>query len=233
MEQYMYNKMVYLGLKKRDMRGGAKTETKTKTKSKSGPMMNNIFNHVCRDNKNETEIYDKISEIAKKEINSLKRISLKDLHGLNLRLYDRNGEKTISPIVFRTAKITEYLNNIDNDCKDVDKGKKTSCKIDLNSFKYMNYHDNNFGDITKNKLKDLIIDFDTKDTKIRLAFYDNYVKGRKEYFEIQQPIKLVDLIEKIFDHFDKVKLPGYPDNGGIDWIEYDKKNDIYLIHTWS
>lgn len=37
----------------------------------------------------------------------------------------------------------------------------------------------------------------------------------------------------MLDHFDEVNLIGFPDNGGLDVIEYDEATDIFMIHTWS
>lgn len=223
MNKYMSNKNMYLGLRSLDQIGG-KGKGKRKSKiqrSEPGSIQKESL---------ETEMDKKaqIDEIAKDDQKKLKKITLKDFRGLVLRLYERNGEKTVHPIIFRTPRITEYLDKIDPSvCTN------GGCTIDLDSLKYMDYYDQEYGDITRNELKELIIDFESKGSKIKLAFYDNLKNGSKEYFEIQEPIRLVDLIEKIFDHFDDVDLPGYPDNGGIDWIKYDPKNDIYMIYTWS
>ena len=218
MQRYVTNKKIYLGLKHHSMSGGSNKFKVTK-----------VICYVNKKNdKNNDNIFHEISTIAKKDINTLKKISLDDLCGLVLRVYERNGEKTINPIVFRTSNIIKYLDSIDpQECSG------NQCTINIDSFKYTDYYDKNFGNITTNKLNDLILDFGTSDTNIKLAFYDNYMGGIKEHFEIQQPIRLVDFIEKTFDHFDKVKLIGYPDNGGIDAIKYDKKHDIYMIYTWS
>lgn len=62
-----------------------------------------------------------------------------------------------------------------------------------------------------------------------MAFRDNYDNNIKEDFVLSLPCRLIDFIEKLFDHFDKVNLVGYPDNGGIDTIKYDPDTDIYMV----
>lgn len=152
-------------------------------------------------------------QLRKKKLKILS-IELKDLAGLSLRVYERKTLKDINSIIFYTPKIHKYLDEI-------------------NSFIYITYYENKYGDITKNQLRDLMLNFGTDKHNIKVAFYDNYGNGIKQYFDIKLPIKLLDFIEKLFDHFDNVKLIGYPDNGGIDGIIYDQVNDIYLIQTWS
>jgi hypothetical protein len=98
---------------------------------------------------------------------------------------------------------------------------------------YAEYYREKYGDITKNPLKNLILDFGTNKSKVKVAFYDNFYADLKEYFKVNLPIKFLDFLELLFDHFDKTGLVGYPDNGGIDPIIYDNKNDIYLVYTWS
>jgi hypothetical protein len=220
MQKYLFNKNMYLRLSVThgSISGGGK--------SKSGSI-------IKKSKKHEDQIYGNIDQIAKKEINELKTIGMNDLSGLNLRVYERNGEKSIGPIIFRTPNIIKYLDTLGTNQIDQDDKCRNGCVIDPDSFKYLDYYDQTHGDIAKNNLKNLVLDFGTKEKNLNLAFHDNYVKDIKQTFEIQLPIKLVDFIEKVFDHFDKVNLIGYPDNGGIDGIKYDKKNKIYLIYTWS
>lgn len=166
------------------------------------------------------QILQKIDEIAKQEIKNLKMIGFKDLCGLTLRVYERpSNVKEISPILFIPQKIENYMNNI-------------GLPFDA-ALTYGQYYEEKYGDITKHELKNLMLNFDTYAKKVKVAFADNYHKGIKQYFEINLPITLVDFINKLFDHFDEVSLVGYPDNGGIDTIKYDEKNDIYLVGTWS
>ena len=169
------------------------------------------------------EIIKKIDAMAEQEFKNLKSIQLKDLSGLSLRVYERNKTK-IAPVTFTPADISKYIDEICLQCCSA-----FSCA-------YLDYYDNKYGDITKNPLKDLILNFGTNKNKIKVAFYDNYNnknKNIKQYFEIKLPIKFLDFIDKLFDHFDEVGLGGYPDNGGIDGIVYDQNNDIYLVQTWS
>lgn len=154
---------------------------------------------------------ENIKMIANEEFKTLNEIGLKDFSGLYLRLYERNNDKKISYFQFIPSKVSEYMNN-----------------NELFNHEYEEF----FKDIYKTPLKDLILDFGTDKKKVKVALYDNYPK-KKQYFDVDLPIKFTDFMEKLFDHFDVVGLPGYPDNGGIDSIKYDKKNDIYLVHTWS
>lgn len=166
------------------------------------------------------EITKKIDEIAKEEIKNLKSVGIKDLCSLVLRVYKRDKDnKDISPIIYLPPKVSNYIEN-------------SGLTMSI-SWAYGDYYENKYGDITKNELKDLILDFGTQNNKIKVAFSDNYSKGIKKYFEVDLPIKLVDFIEKLFNHFDEVGLVGYPDNGGIDPIKYDEVDDIYLVQTWS
>lgn len=227
MDHYLSNKMNYLKIK----------HNLTKTFIDSKPMVGGkpkrvgkksgkrIIMMTSENNQNDEAVKQKIDEIVRQDMKDLKTIGLPDLRGLVLRLYERNGEKSIDPIVFRTPHILKYLDSLDTqDCKN------GVCVFNADSFKLMDYYDNEYG---QKLVEDLEVDFGTKDQVLRLAFRDNYEKGITESFEIQQPIKLMDLLKKIFDHFDKVHLVGYPDNGGIDAIKYDKKHDMYMIHTWS
>ena len=232
METYKSNKKEYLELKNdiftnANMTGG-RTLSKLSNKFKSIKVISYV-NKNDKTSHEDTEIFNKISDIAKNDIKNINSISLNDLRGLVLRVYERDG-KAISPIIFRTPKIIKYLDEID---KKDQKCENNTCVVNTNSFKYNDYYDEHYGDITKNNMKNMMLDFNTKETNIKVAFYDNYMKGNKGYFEINLPIKLVDFIEKLFDHFDKVNLGGYPDNGGLDMIKYNKKDDIYLVYTWS
>lgn len=170
------------------------------------------------------EFIKKIDTMAEEYINKIKTIGFGDLCGLNKRVYERKNGKKISPIIFIPPKINEYIDKI------------SSTPIPMGfsfNFGYSDYYEKKYGDITKNKFKDLIFDFDTDKSVVNVAFRDNYPKKNKTSFKINLPIKLIDFIEKLFDHFDLVGLEGYPDNGGIDCIVYDKTNDIYLVNTWS
>jgi len=174
------------------------------------------------------EILQKIDELSKYETENLKTIYIGDFAGLYLRVYGRKGVKEISPIQFIPPKILKYIADTVGSC----------CSNE--GYNYRMYAEAIFDDITKTKLKDLMLDFKAKSNKVKVAFRDNYEDGAmsdfkaiKEYFEVETPIKFLDFLEKLFDHFDKVGLPGYPDNGGIDCIKYDAKDDIYLVSTWS
>lgn len=167
------------------------------------------LNNQCTDPK----IITKIKELTKKEFQNLKKITINDLSGLDLRIGNRFPNKDkIDYIVYVPPKVIKYLNdnNISSDCY---------AKI--------------YPDIYGTPLKNLILDFNTNKKTVRVAFADNYRNNRKSPFEINLPIKFVDFIEKLFDHFNVVSLEGYPDNGGIDGIKYDDDNDIYLVQTWS
>lgn len=153
---------------------------------------------------------DNIKKIANDEFNTLKSIGLNDFSGLYLRLYERNNNK-IERIQFIPPKVSKYMN--DNDL-------------------YNEKYDEMFNNIYKTPLKNIILDFETDKKKVKVAFSDNFPR-KKQYFYVNLPIKFVDFIEKLFDHFDKVGLPAFPDNGGIDGVMYDEKNDIYLVQTWS
>ena len=154
----------------------------------------------------------KIKELAKEEFQNLKSITFRDLSGLDLRIGERGDRKKIDYIVFVPPAVGKYLNdnNLLPDC-------------------YAKIYPN----IYETPLKNIILDFNTNKKTVKVAFADNFNKGRKTSFEISLPIKFVDFIEKLFDHFNIVSLEGYPDNGGIDGIKYDKDNDIYLVQTWS
>jgi hypothetical protein len=168
------------------------------------------------------EIYKKIDDLAKEEIKTLHTITINNLSGLTLRVYKRKGRtrssKKIAPVMFIPPNIAKYLD-----------------KIETGSFSdpYLEYYEKKYGDITKNDLKNILLDFKTSEKEIDIAFYDNFKNKIYTRVRIQLPITLLGFIEKLFNHFDNVGLIGYPDNGGIDSIEYDKKNDIYLVHTWS
>lgn len=153
-----------------------------------------------------------IDELANTDIKNTKAINL-DLYGLQMRVYERDGTN-INEIMFIPPNVLKYLN-------------------DLNSFEYSDYYEKKYGNILNNELSNVELNFNTNKSKVRAAFYDNYGKGNKTTFEISLPIKLVDFINHLFDHFDQVHLRGYPDNGGIDGIVYDSKNDVYLVQTWS
>lgn len=150
----------------------------------------------------------------------IKKISYRDLNGLYL--YPRDEDKMIKNIEFKTPRIMKFLKKYD--LPDYHNSKNYDMLAD--------YYDGKYADITKNELKNLELDFETKETKIRLAFYNNYMEKNKIYFEIHLPIRLVDFLGKSFDHFNKVGLIGYPDDAGIDAIEYDEKHDIYLVYIW-
>jgi hypothetical protein len=152
-----------------------------------------------------------IDDMAKSAIEQTKSIKLSDLKGLNMRVYERDN-KNIKEILFTPLSILEYLNNHTD---------------------YIDYYEKTYGNILKNELSDVILDFDTKIKEIDVAFYDNYINGKKSTFKINLPIKLVDFIYQLFNHFDQVGLEGYPDNGGIDHIIFDDKTDVYLVKTWS
>lgn len=172
------------------------------------------------------KILKKIDEIAEHEIKTLKVIEPKDFSSLTLRVHERKGKKEIGPIQFIPPKISEYV---------------TSLGLDHNeAYNYGMHYEFKYGDITKHQLKDLILDFKTNKDKVKVAFYGNYMDGAhvglkpiKEYFEVKTPIKFLDFLDQLFDHFDKVGLYGYPDHGGIDCVEYYAPDDIYLIHDWS
>lgn len=164
------------------------------------------------------KIKKEIDEIATAEIKNLKTINIKDICGLNMRVYERKkGVNKISPIIYTPPKVSKYIDN-------------------TNNYGYVDYYESKYGDITKNNLKNLILDFgilSDKRMKIKVAFADNYRKNKQRQFEVNLPITLIGFIEQLFDHFDLFGLSGYPDNGGIDTIKYNKKDDIYLIETWS
>lgn len=155
----------------------------------------------------------KIDNILIDEMHKLKSISMDDLCGLHLRVYERNG-KDIKNICFIPPKTHKFIS-------------------DLGDYNFHIYAEEKLPDIYTTPMKDVLIDFKTKENEIKLCFADNYAKGQYKYIQINLPIKFVDFIHKIFDHFDEVGLVGYPDNGGIDCITYDPKLDIYKIGTWS
>ena len=166
---------------------------------------------------NDPEII-KLDALVKDEMQNYKTVELEDFSGLVMRVGERSPNKHVE-IQFIPPKINQYLSQ--------SVGPNTLCT------KYSNYYETKYGDITQNQFKDLMLNFNTKNYRIRIAFQDNYNKGITDTFEIELPIKFVDFIMKIFDHFDKVGLVGYPDNGGIDCVTYDQEKDIYFIGTWS
>jgi hypothetical protein len=154
-----------------------------------------------------------LDEEMTKEMNLLKTISFDDLSGLHMRVYERDG-KDINDICFIPPKIDEYIGKFGN--------------MDI-----VKYVETKLANIKLTPMKDIYFDFGTDKDKVKLAFADNWEKNDKRFIEINLPIKFVDLIHKIFDHFDEVGLVGYPDNGGIDRITYDKGDGVYKVGTWS
>lgn len=130
-----------------------------------------------------------------------------------MRVYKRDTTKSIHEIIFVPPKVREYLDSI-------------------NKFYYYDYYENIYGNIKNNKLSSVFLDFNTNKKEISVAFHDNYIKNKKT-FKVTLPIKLIDFIEQLFDHFDQVGLRGYPDNGGIDAIVYNRDSDVYLVYIWS
>ena len=173
------------------------------------------------DNDNYESIIKEIDRLADDEIKNLKVIEINALCGLQMRVYERDGDK-IQEIQFIPPNVLKYINTLD-------------------SLDYLVYYEKKHGNILKNNLSNVELNFDTNKKIIKVAFHSNYVDGamsghpigNKTTFNINLPIKLVDFIEQLFDHFDKVGLIGYPDNGGIDYIKYDPKDDVYLVQTWS
>lgn len=157
-------------------------------------------------------VTNKIDELIQDEFKNLKVITKDDLSGLQLRIYEGHQKNNIEYFIFIPPKILAYLNN--NDILG-------------------DYYEDKYNSIYATPLKDIFFDFQTKKNKIKICFRDNYTNGQPAYFEVNLPIKFIDLIEKLFEHFDKVGLVGYPDNGGIDGIEYNKDLDIYFVLTWS
>jgi len=161
-----------------------------------------------------------IDKLATNDINNIKVIEFKDLQGLVMRVYEREG-KNIDEILFTPPNVFKYLEKINNT-------------------NYTNYYKKQYGNILKNNLSNVELNFpksdnniNTNSSQVNVAFYDNYKGKNSIVFTINLPIKLIDFIEKLFDHFDQVGLEGYPDNGGIDFIKYDNVNNVYLVQTWS
>lgn len=166
-------------------------------------------------NIDEDEIIKQINKMSDEEIRTMKSISFDDLCGLYLRVYERDDKnKSVEPIQFTPPKVHKFVQ-------------------ELNDWSYDVYVEKKFKNIRETPMKDLFFDFKTDKNKIKLIFSDNYSKGSKIFMEVNLPIKFTDLVDKIFEHFDDVGLPGYPDNGGIDCITYDSSIDAYKIGTWS
>lgn len=136
------------------------------------------------------------------------------MHGLQLRVYKRGDKKHIDNICFIPPKVHEYIDKYGN--------------MELHV-----YVERRLSNIYDSPMKDLYFDLGTDKDKIKLAFADNWHKGDKKHIEVGMPIKFVDFIYKIFDHFDEVGLVGYPDNGGIDCVSYDEKAGVYMVGTWT
>jgi len=168
--------------------------------------------------KDDELIMKRLTELVNTDIKNIKLINFHDLCGLDMRVYKREG-KNIQNITFIPPNILSYLNKITN-------------PNTLDEY-YFDYYKEHYGNILKNNLSNVELYFNTNEPNVKVAFADNYRKNNKTVFTINLPIKLVDFIEKLFDHFDKVGLIGYPDNGGIDGITYDAKEDVYLVGTWS
>lgn len=245
--KYIKYKNKYLELKNKLMIGGKNEEDF----SKEGldPEWWKSFKCIDKETikKIDPKIIKMIDKMAKEEIDNLKIINLDDICGLVLRVYERGasgrgasgrgasergvserGNKKIEPVIFIPKRINKYMAST-RECDP----RGRPCPMFGIDFLYGEYYEKKYGDITKNKLRDLILDFNTDKKSVKVAFTDNYSKNKKNYFEIALPIKFLDFLDKLFDHFDKVNLLGYPDNGGIDHIHYNQNDDIYLVDTWS
>jgi hypothetical protein len=163
-------------------------------------------------------IMKRLIELANSDIKNIKLINFHDLCGLDMRVYEREG-KNIQNITFIPPNVLSYLDKI-TDPNTLDEY-------------YIDYYKEQYGNILNNNLCKVELNFNTNKSIVKVAFADNYRKNNNNVFTINLPIKLVDFIEKTFDHFDKVGLVGYPDNGGIDGITYDSKKEVYLVKTWS